>query len=84
MAKLNLRSAARHASQRACHNIANGIKPGINSKKTDKHAAGLFKSCIVIYVRCINCSYNKLAKGIRLLDKKAFFCLYNFHASKSF
>ena len=23
----------------ACHNIANGIKPGSNSKKTDKHAA---------------------------------------------
>ena len=21
----------------ACHNIANGIKPGNNSKKTDKH-----------------------------------------------
>ena len=24
----------------------------------------------VIYVRCINCSYNNVAKGIRLLDKK--------------
>ena len=23
----------------ACHNIANGIKPGNNSKTTDKHAA---------------------------------------------
>ena len=23
----------------ACHNIANGIKPGSDSKKTDKHAA---------------------------------------------
>ena len=22
----------------ACHNIANGIKPGSDSKKTDKHA----------------------------------------------
>ena len=22
----------------ACHNIANGIKPGSNSKTTDKHA----------------------------------------------
>ena len=29
----------------------------------------------VIYVRCINCSYNNVAKGIRLLDKKHF-CLY--------
>ena len=27
----------------------------------------------VIYVRCINCSYNNVAKGIRLLDKKATF-----------
>ena len=25
----------------------------------------------VIYVRCINCSYNNVAKGIRLVDKKA-------------
>ena len=37
----------------------------------------LLKSCMlgrkVIYVRCINCSYNNVAKGIRLLDKKAFF-----------
>ena len=29
----------------------------------------------VIYVRCINCSYNNVAKGIRLLDKSNF-CLY--------
>ena len=27
----------------------------------------------VIYVRCINCSYNNVAKGIRLIDKKAIF-----------
>ena len=27
----------------------------------------------VIYVRCINCSYNNVAKGISLLDKKAIF-----------
>ena len=27
----------------------------------------------VIYVRCINCSYNNVAKVIRLLDKKAIF-----------
>ena len=27
----------------------------------------------VIYVRCIKCSYNNVAKGIRFLDKKAFF-----------
>ena len=25
----------------------------------------------VIYVRCINCSYNNVAKGIRFLDTKA-------------
>ena len=28
----------------ACHNIANGIKPGSNSKKTDKHAADCSKA----------------------------------------
>ena len=27
----------------ACHNIANDIKPGSNSKKTDKHAADCSK-----------------------------------------
>ena len=29
----------------------------------------------VIYLRCINCSYNNVAKGIRLYDKKRNFCL---------
>ena len=29
-----------------CHNIANRITPGSNSKKTDKHAAKL-KSCML-------------------------------------
>ena len=39
----------------------------------------------VIYVRCINCVYNNVAKGIRILDKKAFlFIQENVHASKSF
>ena len=28
----------------ACHNIANGIKPGSNSKKTDKPAADCSKA----------------------------------------
>ena len=55
-----------------CHNIANGIKPGSNSKKTDKHS-GCMLGRKVIYVRCINCSYSNVAKGIRLLDKKANF-----------
>ena len=27
------------ACHTACHSIVNGIKPGSNSKKTDKHAA---------------------------------------------
>ena len=52
----------------ACHNIANGIKSGSNSKKTDKHAADFSKAVCwgrkVIYVRCINCSYNNMAKGL--------------------
>ena len=39
----------------------------------------------VIYVRCINCSYNNVAKGICLLDKKAIFVYTEKnHASKSF
>ena len=38
-------------------------------------AQKLYVGGIVIYVRCINCSYNNVAKGIGLLDKKHF-CLY--------
>ena len=39
----------------------------------------------VIYLRCIKCSYNNVAKGIRVLDKKAIFGFQEkFHASKSF
>ena len=39
----------------------------------------------VIIVRCINCSYNKIANGIRLLDKIAIFVYTGkFHTSKSF
>ena len=39
----------------------------------------------VIYVRCLNCSYNNVAEGIRLLDKKAIFVIQEkFHASMSF
>ena len=61
----------------ACHDIANGIKPGSNSKKTEKHAADGPKSCMlglkVIYVRSINCSISIVAIGISLLDKKAIF-----------
>ena len=30
----------------------------------------------MIYVRCINYPYNNVAKGIHLLGKKHFFCLY--------
>ena len=30
----------------------------------------------VIYVRCINCSYSNVAKGIHLLDKKAIIFVY--------
>ena len=31
----------------------------------------------MIYVRYIKCSYNNVAKGIRLLDKKSIFWLYS-------
>ena len=30
----------------------------------------------VIFVRCINCAYNNVTNGIRLLDKNKHFCLY--------
>ena len=30
----------------ACHNIAYGIKPGSNSKKTDEHAADCSKAYV--------------------------------------
>ena len=56
----------------ACHNIANGIKPGSNLKATDKHAVDRAKA-VCWGVRCINCSHNNMAKGICLLDKKAIF-----------
>ena len=74
----------------ACQNIANGIKPGSNSKKTDKHAADCSKVVCLghkrIYVRCINCSYNNVAKGIHLIDKNKqyLFIQEKFHPSKSF
>ena len=45
----------------------------------DKHAAEYSKNCMlghkVVCVSCINCSYNNIAKGIRLLDKMAIFVL---------
>ena len=68
----------------ACHKIANNIKPGRRWS-----CCWLFKSCMlgrkVIYVRCLNCSYNNVAKGIRLLDKKQFlFIQEKNHASESF
>ena len=71
--------------------IVNGIKAGSDSKKTDKHAADCSKAVYwgrkMIYVRCIKCSCNNVAKGIRLLDKKTTFFLFiqeKFHASNSF
>ena len=72
----------------ACHNIANGIKPGSSSKKTDEHAANFSKAaCLgrkVIYVGCIICSFNNGARGICLFDK-AFLCIQEkIPASKSF
>ena len=33
----------------ACHNILNGIKPGSDSKKTDKHAADCSKAVCEMY-----------------------------------
>ena len=35
-------------------------------------AQKLYVGVKVIYVRCVNCSYNNVAKGICLLDKNIF------------
>ena len=48
----------------ACYSIVNGIKPLRIAQK-------LMLGHKVIYVRCISCLYNNVAKSIRLLDKKA-------------
>ena len=58
-------------------------------KRLIKACCGLVKSCIlgrkVIYVRCINCSYNNVAKCIRLLHKKHLLFIQEiFHTRKSF
>ena len=47
-------------------------KQGSNQKMTDKHAAEYSKA-VCWGVRCRNCSYNKIAIGIGLLDKIAIF-----------
>ena len=70
----------------ASHNITNCIKPDGNSKTTVKHAVDC--RCMlghkVINARCINCSYNNMVKGFRLLDKKPFlFIQEKNHTSKS-
>ena len=36
-----------------------------------------------MYVRCINCSYNNVTKGIRLLDKNIFVYTANILKAKS-
>ena len=71
------------------HNIVNGIKPGRNTKRL-LSMLHLLKSCTlerkVLYVRCINCSYNHVARVIGLLDKKRNFCFYrkNFMQVRAF
>ena len=58
----------------ACRNDANGIKPGRNSKMTDKCAAEFSKLrvlCKLICVRCMDYSYNSKGGSMSLLDKIA-------------
>ena len=66
----------------ACHNF----KPGSDSRKTDTHAVDCLKARMlgrkVIFVRCMNCSYNNVAKGIRLLEQKAFFVISRTNSCK--
>ena len=74
----------------ACYKIVNSIKPGSDSKRLISMlwiVQKLYVGRKVIYVRCINCSYNNVAKDIHLLDKKYFLSIQEtctFHASKSF
>ena len=56
---------------------------------TDKHAADCSKAVcwgrLVICVIWISCSYNNIAKGIHLIDKKAIFVYTGkIHTNKSF
>ena len=58
----------------ACYSIVNGIKQEVTLKRLIsmlRVAQKLYVRAKVIYVRCISCSYNNMAKSIRLLDKKA-------------
>ena len=72
----------------ACRSIVNGIKPGSNSKKTDKHAADCSKAVCwgrkVIYVRCIVRTTMWPKVSVSLTKKQFLFIQENFHASKSF
>ena len=64
----------------ACHNDANRIKPGSNLKMTDVHAVGYSKDLAfehkLIFLRCMNCSYNNIARTITLPDKNRHLRLY--------
>ena len=55
----------------SCHGDAHGIKPGSN--QNDCYTQNCMLGRKVICVRCINCSYNNIAKVIRFLDKMAIF-----------
>ena len=71
-----------------CHRIVNGINQEVTLKRL-LSMLRIAKNCMlgrkVIFVRCISCSQNIVAKSICLLDKKQFlFIPENFHASKSF
>ena len=80
--------------QPACHNIANGINPGKNSKKlisilwiVQKLYVGAYSDLCEMYKVFIQqcCSYNNVTKGIRLLDINASLVYTGkIHASKSF
>ena len=60
----------------ACHNIVKGKNQEVTLKRLLsmlRIAQKLYCGLKVISVRCKNCSYNTVTKGIRLLDEKAFF-----------
>ena len=68
----------------ACHYYAKGIKPGSNTKITDKHAAEYRKLCVfghkLICLWCITCPCNNIAKSMNHLDILTSFSTLGFRA----
>ena len=47
-----------------CHNIANGIEPEVTQKRLIS-TLPIAQKAVCWGVKCINCSYNNIAKGMK-------------------